>query len=197
MHPALRCSAYRCTLSDQPSSPTKILRGNSMSSQLVKEDVDLNLRYHVMTIGSGNDQWEASLECDGGSGGCEDPRAGFGVTQEEAEAAAIAAARKSASREVDGRWLAPFCYWRACYWQAISTAKPAHSQQRADSSLRPGQKQRIITWNNPEQRPFSRRLSGPRTKNSVCSNSRPNVEPLNRERATAAAGKLWWHCHWP
>jgi len=108
-----------------------------------------------MTLGSGNDLWEASLECDGGSGGCEDPRAGFGVTQEEAEAAAIAAARKSAWREADGRWLCPLCYWRVCYWQAISTAKPAHSQQRADSSLRPGQKQRIITWNNPEQRPFS------------------------------------------
>ena len=123
--------------------------GNSTSSQLVKEDVNLNLRYHVMTIGSGNDQWEASLECDGGSGGCEDPRAGFGLTQEEAEAAAIAAARKSAWREVDGRWLCPFCYWRVCYWQAISTAKPAHSQQRADSSLRPGQKQRIIAWNDP------------------------------------------------
>jgi hypothetical protein len=103
-----------------------------------------------MTIGSGNDQWEASLECDGGSGGCEDPRAGFGVTQEEAEAVAIAAARKSAWREVDGRWLCPLCYW-----QAIYTANPAHSQQRADSSLRPGQKQRIITWNDSEQRPFS------------------------------------------
>src|SRR5262245_38291812 len=91
-----------------------------------------------MTIGSGNDQWEASLDCDGGSGGCEDPRAGFGVTQEEAEAAAIAAARKSAWRKVDGRWLCPLCYWRVCYWQAISTAKSAHSPQRADSSLRPG-----------------------------------------------------------
>ena len=122
--------------------PTKMRgRGNSTSLQLVKEDVNLNLRYHVMTIGSGNDQWEASLECDGGSGGCEDPRAGFGVTQEEAEEAAIAAARKSSWREVDGRWLCPFCYWRVCYWQAISTAKPAHSQQRAE--LRPGQKQRI------------------------------------------------------
>jgi hypothetical protein len=136
--------------------PTKMRgEGNSTSSQLVKEDVNLNLRYHVMTIGSGNDQWEASLECDGGSGGCEDPRAGFGLTQEEAEAAAIAAARKSAWREVDGRWLCPFCYWRVCYWQAISTAKPAHSQQRADSLLRPGQKQRIIAWNDPEQHPFS------------------------------------------
>src|SRR5262245_51927061 len=91
-----------------------------------------------MTIGSGNDQWEVSLECDGGYGGCEDPRTGFGVTQEEAEAAAIAAARKSAWREADGRWLCPLCYWRVCYWQAISTAKSAHSQQRADSSLRPG-----------------------------------------------------------
>jgi len=28
--------------------------------------------------------------------------------------------------------------WRVCYWQAISTAKPAHSQQRADSSLSAG-----------------------------------------------------------
>ena len=133
---------------------TKFAR-NPTSLLLVKEDVNLNLRYHVMTLGSGNDLREASLECDGGSGGCEDPRAGFGVTQEEAEAAAIAAARKSAWREADGRWLCPLCYWRVCYWQAISTAKPAHSQQRADSSLRPGQKQRIITWNNPEQRPFS------------------------------------------
>src|SRR2546425_7330432 len=65
-----------------------------------------------MTIGSGNDQWEASLDCDGGSGGCEDPRAGFGVTQEQAEAAVIAAARKSAWREGDGRWLCPLCYLR-------------------------------------------------------------------------------------
>ena len=74
----------------------------------------------VMTISSGNDQWEASLECDGGSTGCEVPRAAFGETQEEAEAAAIAAARASAWREIDGRWLCPFCYWRICYWQAIS-----------------------------------------------------------------------------
>ena len=87
--------------------------------------------------------------------GLADAEAGRLLTQEEAEAAAIAAARKSAWREADGRWLCPLCYWRVCYWQAISTAKPAHSQQRADSSLRPGQKQRIITWNNPEQRPFS------------------------------------------
>ena len=118
-------------------------RGTQRRRSLLNEDVNLNLRYHLMTTGSGNDHWEASLECDGGSGGCEDPRAGFGVTQEEAEEAAIAAARKSSWREVDGRWLCPLCYWRVCYWQAISTAKPAHSQQRADSSLRPGQKQRI------------------------------------------------------
>ena len=82
---------------------------------------------HVMTISSRNDRWEVLLECDGGSGGCEDPRGGFGVTQEEAEAAAIAAARESAWREVDGRWLCPLCYWRVCYWQAISST--AHSQQ--------------------------------------------------------------------
>src|SRR5262249_61747291 len=71
----------------------------------------------VMTISSGNDQWEASLECDGGSTGCEVPRAAFGETQEEAEAAAIAAARASAWREIDGRWLCPFCDWRICYLQ--------------------------------------------------------------------------------
>src|SRR2546423_10643346 len=106
--------------------PTKMRgEGNSTSSQLVKEGVNLNLRYHVMTIGSGNDQWEASLECDGGSGGCEDPRAGFGLTQEEAEAAAIAAARKSAWREVDGRWLCPFCYWRGwCLSGRVSPKTP-------------------------------------------------------------------------
>ena len=119
----------------QPALTTKFAR-NPTSLLLVKEDVNLNLRYHVMTISSGNDQWEASLECDGGSGGCEAPRAGFGVTQEEAEAAAITAARASAWREVNGRWLCPFCYWQVCYWQAISTAKPAHSQRRADSPLR-------------------------------------------------------------
>src|SRR5262249_56882663 len=94
------------------SSRPKFRAGNSTSSQLVREDVNLNLGYPVMTIGSGNDQWEVSLECDGGYGGCEDPRTGFGVTQEEAEAAAIAAARKSAWREADGRWLCPLCYWR-------------------------------------------------------------------------------------
>src|SRR5262249_58532223 len=105
---------------------------------LVKEDVNLNVRYHVMTIGSGNDQWEASLDCDGGSGGCEDPRAGFGVTQEEAEAAAIAAARKSAWRKVDGRWLCPLCYWRGCYWPGLFSTKKTHPPPPARSPPSPG-----------------------------------------------------------
>jgi hypothetical protein len=108
------------------------------SHRLLLSNVNLDLRYHVMTIGSVNDHWEVSLECDGGSRGCEDPRTGFGATEKEAEAAAIADARKSAWREAEGQWLCPLCYWRLCYWQAISTAKPAHSQQRTNSSLRFG-----------------------------------------------------------
>ena len=96
--------------------PTKMRgEGNSTSSQLVKEDVNLNLRYHVMTIGSGNDQWEASLECDGGSGGCEDPRAGFGLTQEEAEAAVLTVNEK---RAILASWASD-----ACAMQAVPTLR--------------------------------------------------------------------------
>src|SRR5262249_60129028 len=95
-----------------------------------------------MTIGSGNDQWEVSLECDGGYGGCEDPRTGFGVTQEEAEAAAIAAARKSAWREADGRWLCPLCYWRGCcFWGPFPPKKnhppPAAGGAQTTGARRP------------------------------------------------------------
>jgi hypothetical protein len=38
---------------------------NSPSSQLVKQDVKLDLRRYVITTGSRNDQCGASLECDG------------------------------------------------------------------------------------------------------------------------------------
>src|SRR5438132_535467 len=81
---------------------TKIPRGNSTSSQLVKEEVDLNPRYRVMTIGSGNDQWEASLDCDGGSGGCEDPRAGNVDRDRKANIAGGRGKMNSESRIRDG-----------------------------------------------------------------------------------------------